>query len=136
MRCPYCGASRIHRGIHRGRNCTPVWGVPPKVDTRLRKKKMKKGVQDEKKSVIREVEMGKSRLGSYTRKTLNISKSSHAIIGVSRCGFYKWFRSKTGQMNVIPDMDVRNPIESGMGFHSAGNALDGIWIKAFAQNWR
>ena len=29
-------------------------------------------------------------------------------------------------MNVIPDMDVRNPIESGMGFHSAGNASDGI----------
>jgi len=41
-----------------------VWGAPPKVDTRLRnKKKMKKGVQDEKKSVIREVEMGKKPVG-------------------------------------------------------------------------
>jgi len=29
-----------------------------------------------------------------------------------------------------------NTIESGMGFHSAGNASDGIWIEAFTQNWR
>ncbi|MHC1611599.1 MAG: hypothetical protein ACXQTW_08445 [Candidatus Methanospirareceae archaeon] len=58
------------------------------------------------------------------------------LLGVSRCGFYKWLRSKSGQVNVIPDMDVRNPIESGMGFRSAGDASDGIWIEAFTQNWR
>jgi len=59
------------------------------------------------------------------------------LLGVSRCGFYKWLgHSKTGQMNAIPGMDVRNPIESGMGFRSAGNASDGIWIEAFTQNWR
>ena len=29
------------------------------------------------------------------------------LLGVSRCGFYKWLRqSKTRQMNAIPDMDV------------------------------
>ena len=29
------------------------------------------------------------------------------LLGVSRCGFYKWLRqSKTWQMNAIPDMDV------------------------------
>jgi len=56
-------------------------------------------------------------------------------LGVSRCGFYKWLRhSKSGQVNAIPDMDVRKPIESGMGFRSAGNASDGIWIEAFTQN--
>ena len=59
------------------------------------------------------------------------------LLGVSRCGFYKWLgHSKTEQMNAIPGMDVRNPIESGMGFRSAGNALDGIGIEAFTQNWR
>ena len=48
-------------------------------------------------------------------------------MGVSRCGFYKWLRqSKTGQVNAIADIDVRNPIESGMGFRSAENASDGI----------
>jgi len=41
---------------------------------------------------------------------------------------------KTEQVDAIPDMDVRNPIESGMGFRSAGNASDGIWIEAFTQN--
>ena len=49
------------------------------------------------------------------------------LLSVSRCGFYKWLRqSKTGQVNAIADIDVRNPIESGMGFRSAGNASDGI----------
>jgi len=34
------------------------------------------------------------------------------LLGVSRCGFYKWLRhSKTWQMNAIPDMDVRNEIQ-------------------------
>jgi len=29
------------------------------------------------------------------------------LLGVSRCGFYKWLRqSKTEQVNAIPDMDV------------------------------
>ena len=39
------------------------------------------------------------------------------LLGVRRCGFYKWLRQpKTEQVNAIPDMDVRNAIESGMGF--------------------
>ena len=38
------------------------------------------------------------------------------LLGVSRCGFYKWLRSKSEQVNAIPDMDIRNTIESGMGF--------------------
>ena len=58
------------------------------------------------------------------------------LLGVSRCGFYKWLRSKSGQVNAIPDMDVRNQIEPGIGFRSAGNASDGIGIEAFTQNWR
>ena len=34
------------------------------------------------------------------------------LLGVSRCGFYKWLRqSKTWQVNAIPDMDVRNEIQ-------------------------
>ena len=33
------------------------------------------------------------------------------LLGVSRCGFYKWLRSKSGQVNAIPDMDVRNEIQ-------------------------
>jgi len=34
------------------------------------------------------------------------------LLGVSRCGFYKWLRhSKTRQVNAIPDMDVRNEIQ-------------------------
>jgi len=34
------------------------------------------------------------------------------LLGVSRCGFYKWLRhSKTQQVNAIPDMDVRNEIQ-------------------------
>ena len=29
------------------------------------------------------------------------------LLGVSRCGFYKWLRQpKTEQVNAIPDMDV------------------------------
>ena len=44
---------------------------------------MKKGVQDEKKSMIREVEMGKKPVGQLYAENefLNISKSSHAITG-------------------------------------------------------
>ena len=34
------------------------------------------------------------------------------LLDVSRCGFYKWLRhSKTGQVNAIPDMDVRNEVQ-------------------------
>ncbi|RJS75473.1 transposase, partial [Methanophagales archaeon] len=34
------------------------------------------------------------------------------LLGVSRCGFYKWLRQpKTGRVNAIPDMDVRNEIQ-------------------------
>ena len=33
------------------------------------------------------------------------------LLGVSRCGFYKWLRSKSEQVNAIPDMDIRNEIQ-------------------------
>jgi len=43
------------------------------------------------------------------------------LLGVSRCGFYKWLRSKSGQVNAIPDMDVRNEIQRiAVGFPAYG----------------
>ena len=34
------------------------------------------------------------------------------LLGVSRCGFYKWLKQpKTGQVNAIMDIDVRNEIQ-------------------------
>ena len=46
-----------------------------------------------------------------SRIQISIQRATQ-LLGVSRCGFYKWLgQSKTWQMNAIPDMDVRNEIQ-------------------------
>ena len=46
-----------------------------------------------------------------SRIQISIQRATQ-LLGVSRCGFYKWLgQSKTGQVNAIPDMDVRNEIQ-------------------------
>ena len=63
-------------------------------------------------SVIREFEMGKEN----ARPPRGVTRErKNAFSGNGRA--YKWLRQpKTRQMDVIMEMDVRNEIESGMGF--------------------
>ena len=45
-----------------------------------------------------------------SRSQISVNQATQ-LLGVSRCGFYKRLRSKSGQVNAILDMDVRNEIQ-------------------------